>query len=228
MIRESIKFKVYNRLNYDIFRIDDFVIKEELKDKLYLISIRKDQFYFIIKMNVSNNNVWVSYLPGNILNEESEEIKIYEFETLVMRLIREWLDRVKTELVSSIQYRYIDNTIEQFIDEINIKLEDIEDTYFSRSEGEELAIRLEQLEKLLTQREDNDDNIGLLNELEKMKNEIKFLKDTIYNTTKRKWFKSTLLKMRAWSKDPQNKELIMMGMEGVKAISQLDLPSIKS
>lgn len=60
-----------------------------------------------------------------------------------------------------------------------------------------------------------------------MKKEIEFLKNTINNTTKRKWLKNTLLKLRAWSQNPQNQELIKLGMNGVKAISQLDFKDIR-
>lgn len=228
MIRESIKHEVYGELNYDIFRIEDFVVKEEFINQDYLIGIRKEEFYFIIKFIYDSPEVEFSYLPGVIFNEDTEKIQLSKFRSGVSRIIKSWLDRVKVEMLNPVQCRYFEDTIETFIDNINAKLENIDDTYFTKSEGEDLANRLELLEKLLTEREEQNDNIELLQEMARMKSEIKFLKDTIDKTTKRKWFRNTLLKMRAWSKNPQNQELIKMGMDGVKALSQIDFPNIKN
>jgi hypothetical protein len=229
MIRESIKHEIYEKLNYDIFRFEDFVVKEKLNDQEYFIDIRKNEFYFMIKFDFNDSsNVRILYLPGMIFNEDTELIPLSNFNSSVKRSIASWLTRVKIEMLNPMQCRYIDNTIEAFIDDINSKLDNIDDTYFTKSEGEDLAIRLEKLEILLTERESKDENKELLQEITRMKNEISFLKNTIDKMTKRKWLKNTLLKMRAWSKNPQNKELIMMGMEGVKAISQLDFPNIKN
>ena len=229
MIRESIKREIYDRLNYDIFRFEDFVVKEELNNQNYLIVIKKDEFYFQIEFDINEtSNVRLSYVPGVIFYEDADTILLSNFYSNIKRTITSWLARVKIEMLNPIQCRYVDNTIEIFMDEINERLEDIDDTYFTKSEGEDLANRLDQLEKLLTERQDQNENKELLQEIVRMKNEIKFLKDTIDKTTKRKWLRNTLLKRRAWGKNPQNQELIKMGMEGVKALSQIDFPNIKS
>lgn len=228
MIRKSIKNKIYSWLNYDIFRCEDFLIQEKQDDKEFAIDIIKDEYYFKMKIRQSNIETIEIYLkPGEIYEGGYLKADIQEINSRVKDSIIAWLLRVKEEMLSPIQYRYYNNTIESFMDEINNKLQDIDDTYFTKSEGDSLANRLEQIEKLLTERGDRENDIELLQEIEKMKIEIDFLKSTIDKTTKRKWFKNTLMKMRAWSKDPENQELIKLGMEGVKALSQINVPQIK-
>lgn len=229
MIRESVKQEIFNSLNYDIFRFEDFAINEEYSGDIYKMYIKKDEYYFVISIEVSYDeevNIKIMYSPGDVLKEYSVKIGLSRFNSDIVLNIKKWLLIIKKEMLTPLQSRYFDNTIEAFRDEINSKLESIEDTYFTNVEAEKLKDKLEELEKILADRENDELEKELKKEIAKMKDEINFLKNTISNTKKRKWFKNVLLKTMAWSKNPQNKELIKMGIDGVKAISQIDFHNI--
>lgn len=232
MIRDGVKQDILDNLNYDIFRLDDFIIQGELTDTRYNISISKEGFYFKVLFNASNDKIaTIMYSPGEVFLETVEKIEIDNFIALreiMKRNMRNWLNRVKGEMLNPIQVRYFDNAIESFLEEMNVKLDGVEDTYFTKEEGNELARRLEQLEELMTSKADDaKENKKLLNEMSKMKKEIDFLKQTINKMPRKRWLKNTLLKIRAWGKDPENQELLKMGVETVKAISQIDMPNFK-
>lgn len=228
MIRESVKQEIFNSLNYDIFRFEDFAINEERNGDVYKMYIEKDEFYFIISIEETYDeiNIKITYSPSDVLKEYSEKISLIRFNTAIESKIKKWLIEIKKEMLTPLQCRYFDNTIDAFREEINSKLDGIEDTYFTNVEAEKLKDKLEQLEKIIADRENDELEKELKKEIAKMKDEINFLKNTISSTKKRKWLKNALLKMGAWSKNPQNQELIKMGIDGIKTISQIDFKNI--
>jgi len=226
MIRDSVKNEIFGKLNCGIFRFEDFVIKEDTNKNrgIYKIDIRKEEFYFTMTFDSSNTEIFkVECLPGEIFSRSEYKIN---FSSIQFH-IENWLERVKTEMLNPIQQRYMDKTVEAFIDEINIKFDDMDESYFTREEGVALAKRLDELQEIITNRESDETPKELQVEISKMQNEIEFLKATINTLNKKKWFKNALLKFRTWSNDPQNQELIKLGVDSVKAITQLDLPDIK-
>lgn len=225
MIRESIKNEIYENLNYDIFRFEEFVITETYDDEedTFNIKIIKDDYLCSFSFDGSDK-VMVSFRPGKIYDLESDSTSLKNLVSYAYSNMIDWLERVKEEIFSPIYNRYIDESIKNFVDEINNKLEGMEDTYFTKSEAEDLKSRLDKLENIIIERPVNEENVDLVQEINKMKQEIEFLKSTIYNMSKKKWLKNTLLKFMAWSKDPANQEIIRYGIEGVRVVSQLELP----
>lgn len=227
MIRQSIKNEIYKSLDYSIFRRDDFEITEDIEDEEYTLNIKKDEFYFKMHFFDSSDKYTICCSPGQITHKYQIEKKIIYFLSNLRADIREWLERVEVELLEPVNVRYINASIESFIKDLDEKLQEVDDTYFSKEEGTQLAERLDKLEEMIKSREEvEQENKQLSSEINKIKKELEFLKATINNTTKRKWLKAMLLKINAWRKDPNNQEIIKLGMEGVKAIAQ-NVPDIK-
>lgn len=221
MIRESIKNKILEMLNYDIFRRDDFQIEERDRKSVDSFTIKKDEFFFEIQFFVEKENYKIICSPGQIVDRDVIEKDRYYFESNIESEIKGWLKRVKTELLEPIAVRQFNDIIESFSMELDEKLQEVEDVYFTKEEGIQLEERLNMLEEAIRQREEAEQENEKLNlEIDKIKIELEFLKATINSMTKRKWLKNMLLKINAWRKNPENRQLIQLGMDGVKLISK--------
>ena len=223
MLRNSMKHIIYDALNYDIFRFEDFKFDES---KSYiLLSILYDEFYLNICEYNNNNIVEITYSPGTVKDHESEELSLSFFERNIVNIIHNWLDRIKRDLLTPIQERIIIDKLDKFRDEINEKLKDIDDTFFSAEEGRQLKEKLDELEDNFVQA--SQENEEIKDELEKLKSEINFLKETISTMSKKKWFGHAITKLISWGQKKENQMLIKSGFEAVKAITQIDVPDVK-
>lgn len=225
LIRDSVKNKIFDALNFDVFRFEDFTTsitenKSDFIDECILI-ISHDKYYFQITFNYLKCKMHFS--PGNIYIDDSCEVKIDLFMREYENYIHEWLYRVKDDMLNPIEKRFIDDEINKFKEEIDSKIAEIEDGYFTKEEGEELRKRLEQSEKVFLERDTQED---LQSEISKMKKEIEFLKSTVNTLTKKKWIRNAFVKMVNWGQKEENRKLIESGFEAVKAISQIDIPKL--
>lgn len=222
MIRESVKNYVFGLLDYDIFRFEEFTIREGKFNSRESIRIILDEFYFLFYFE--RDTCHVQYNPGLILIEEKEEFEIKMFQKNIGNAVISWLERLKTEKKNPLQERYINQKIQDFKKELESRLEEVEDIFFSKDEGEELKKRIEILEEMILQFKEKE---GVLEaELVKMQKEIQYLKETIKTTTKRKWLKNAVIKIWSWGQNSENKKLIAAGLDTVKAISKIDFPNI--
>lgn len=220
MIRDCIKNIIFNSLNYDIFRYEDFKINEA-NGYNSEISICYNDYYY--KMEFKYNDCNMVFSPGEILMKETSNLELSSFEYHISSEIRKWLDRIKREMLNPIEKRFIDDSIQTFREEMESKLSEMEDGYFTNEEGDELRERLEKLEKIILDKESQEE---IQSEITKMKNEIEFLKATISTLTKKKWFKNAIIKIWTWGQKEENRKLIETGVEVVKSISPIDIPKI--
>lgn len=240
-IRDQFKNEIFASLNFDIFRFEDFEIDINSEDNSgSIIKISYDKCF--IELNLSNNqknnqrrtfdglhvnnqvkNCFIKYLPGKFFAQEEEEMDINEFITYKEQKIHDWLLRVKEEMLNPLDRRFITDNIQKFREEIENKLEGIEDGYFTNEEGIELREKLDQLENIILNRDSQEE---MQSEIAKMKEEIEFLKATVNTLTKKKWLKNALVKMWSWGQKEENRKLIESGFEAVKAISQIDIPKV--
>ena len=222
MIRESVKNYVFELLDYDIFRFEEFTIREGKFNSRESIKISIDDYYFMFYFE--RDTCHIQYNPGVILTEEKEEFEAKIFQRNISRIVINWLERVKSEKMNPLQERYINQKIQDFKKELESRLEKVEDTSFTRDEREDLKSRLEILEDIILQ---NKEQEGVLKEeIIKMQKEIQHLKATIGTSTKRKWLKNAVIKMWSWSLKPENKKLIELTRDTVKSITQIDFPNI--
>ncbi|MCM1245240.1 MAG: hypothetical protein NC293_06290 [Roseburia sp.] len=226
MIRKGIKNTIIGSLNFDIFRIDDFAITIE-DENGYSIKIDYDKYYFYIQFNESDfEDVKILYSPGQIYNQAENKLYAFAFDTDIKIQIHKWLYRVKRELTSPV-IRDISETVVNFADDFAERINNMNDEFFNIKEADELKKRLEKLEEIILKRDADRNDYELMEEIEKMKVEIKFLKDTIDKLSKKNWLKSALSKLGAWSKRPENQEVIRLGIEVVNAVSKNRLPGDK-
>ncbi len=221
MLRDCIKNSIYGALNFDVFRYEDFII--EIIDNNYnnKICIKYDDYY--CNMEFNGEPCEIKYSPGKVLIEESSALSLSKFENNIKTLIQEWLKRIKRDMINPLEKRFVDNSIQKFREEIESKLCEMEDGYFTKDEGNELRERLKQLEKMISERDSQEE---LQAEILRMKGELEFLKATIDTLTKKKWLKNALVKMWVWGQKEENQKLIESGFEAVKTISQMDIPKL--
>lgn len=226
MIRKGIRNIIIGSLNFDIFRIDDFAITVE-DENGYNIKIDYDKYYFYIQFDESDfEDVKISYSPGQIYDQAETKLYAFAFDTDIRIQIHKWLYRVKRELITPV-IRDISETVANFADDFNERINNMNNEFFSFEEGIELKRRLEKLEEVILKRDKDCNDYELVEEIEKMRAEIKFLKNTVDKLSKKKWVKSALLKLGAWSKEPENQELIKLGLDVVSTVSKTGLPEIK-
>lgn len=222
IIRDNVKNKIYHALNFDFFRYEDFSIevadnKDGFVDEC-VFTISYDKYYFEIIFD--SNKCRITFSPGDIYLDGSDEIKIDVFMKRYEDYIHEWLIRVKEDILNPVEKRFIDSEINKFKVEMEHKLEEIDDSYFTKEEGNELKERLEQLENSILEQNSQKE---LQTEIVKMKEEIKFLKETINTLSKKKWLRNALIRIWTWARKEENRNLIESSVETIKAISQMDI-----
>ncbi len=219
MFRDSVKNIIYSALDYDIFRFEDFNITEELD----IITIMYNDFYYEISPEYKGFKINLS--PGCVLRQEIEELSTSNFEDEIQSSIHYWIRRIKRDMLTPVQKRYIENQLEEFHNMINEKLKDMDDSLFSADEGNELKERLDELkENFIFASQEND---KIKKELEQLKSEIEFLKATVNNIPKKKWLRNAMSKFFVWSQKKENQELIRSGVDTIKTITQIDFPDLK-
>lgn len=223
MIRQCVKNIIFESLNYDIFRFEDFTVKESNHYSDDRICISYLDYYYQIDLNEESCNI--VYNPGYVLTVENDEIVISNFEKEIRPSVRYWLDRVKRDLLNPLQERFIVQTLKDFKKELDKKLAEIKDEEsFSKEEKEALKERLDMLEKIIL--DNASENNDLKAEIKKMKQELDFLKVTVDTLSKKKWLKNAITKMYTWSQQAENKKLIEAGADVIKKISQIDFPNM--
>lgn len=219
MIREFVKNDIYHSLNYDIFRWEDFEISEINNDYNSILRILYYDYYY--EMKFSENSCQIRCSPGKVLIEDRVNIIMDGSLKFITIRIQEWLERIKNDMLHPVEKRLIDDSIQQFRDEIDSKIGEMEDEYFTNEEGNELRERLEQLEKMILEKDAQEE---LQEEISKMKEEIEFLKATVSTLTKKKWLKNALIKIWSWGQKEENQKLIESGIKLVENVSQMDIP----
>lgn len=223
MIRQCVKNIILDSLNYDIFRFEDFAIKESTHYSDDRICISYLDYYYQIDLN--EDSCHIVYNPGYVLTVENDDIVIAKFEKEVRASIQYWLDRVKRDLLNPLQERFMVQTLNEFKKQLDEKLAEIKDEEsFSKEEKEALKERLDMLEKIIL--DNASENNDLKAEIKRMKQELEFLKVTVDTLSKKKWLKNAITKFYTWSQQSENKKLIEAGADVIKKISQMDFPNM--
>lgn len=220
LIRDFIKNRIFGALNYDVFRYEDFDIVEN-DDYNGFIQIKYSDYYFRMEFGYEYCEITIS--PGDVFTEETIKLKLIVFEKKILFHLHNWLNVIKIDMLNPLERRFVDNSIQEFREEMDSKLKEMEDEYFTKDEGDNLREKLEHIEEMIL---DMDSKEELQTEISKMKDEIQFLKATIDTLTKKKWLKNALVKMWSWGQKDENRKLIESGVEAVKAISQMDIPKL--
>lgn len=223
MIRKSIKNEILSALDYGVFRMEDFSVSDLQNEKSYIIRIQYDDYFFKIEFSLTEQGEYsMEYCPGKLWDVEKAKSKIIDARS-ISNAIRAWIKRIEEEVISSVQRRYFEKELETFKQKLEDKLDELDDSYFSKTEGDELRKRLNALEDMIQSKNDESEI-----EIRKMKEEIAFLRSTIDTLTKKKWVRNALTKIWTWGQNPENRKLIETGIKTVEAITQVDLPDIMS
>lgn len=222
MIRDSIVADILSALDYDIFRIEDFEVVKVAEKDFEEISIQYNEWYYNIVFDLKNHSCLAEYSPGCLYVKEKDQFLISTFQEKLKESILRWENSVKQELFNPLQQRFIFEQLEQFKEKLDNKLNEVDDSYFSKEEGEELKQRLEELkENFIKANKETEE------ELNKLRAEIDFLKTTVDTLSKKKWLRNAATKIWAWGQKKENQELIKTSAKAIKAISQIDISEIE-
>lgn len=194
-------------LQSDYFSSEDFVINDLMTSRSvfkfhYSIQYRfSNKYYFKFWMEV-DGRITLLQSPGDFLNEETFTITTKE---TLFNYIDDWLQLIKDDIHLSPTHRELQLRNEEFqakLGDIEQRLEDFEDSYFSKKESEDFHNRLNDLEAMFREKisENQDNNNELTKELEKLTQEMDMLKKQLSSLTKANWVKSFASKMFNWGK----------------------------
>ncbi len=152
--------------------------------------------------------------PGPLAFEESFT---FQGEPGIFENINTWLNCIWEELSANPVVKQVENQQQQ-IDEIFAKFETIKDGYFTVDEAVKLTIRLDELEETLKSQihQTNEDKKAYEQEVGRLHMDIDTLKQTINSFNKKGWLKSFTSKVFKWTKDSENRKLLLDGYKVIR------------
>lgn len=142
--------------------------------------------------------------PGKV---SSEEKVTFEGQTRLFKFIEIWLENLWTEITIQPEYRKIEK-IEEELNNIKSKFDNLSDEFFTKEEAELLIERLNTLESNFKEKleiEIQDKEI-LLTTLEELHVELEKLKGQATLLNKKNWFKSFSVKIFSWITKDENRK----------------------
>jgi|GEM_PF-1160501 len=170
-----------------------------------------------------------SVCPGPFSFEETFEFKNTEG---IFERITSWLNCIWEELSANPIVKKIEIQQQQ-IDEIFLNFDSIKDEYFTEQEANDLRSRLDSLEETLKSQieKNNEDKKVFEEDVSKLHNDIDTLKLTVQSFKKKGWLKTFTTKLHKWTKDSDNRKMLMGGYEIIREFLPNDikesLPSVK-
>ncbi|WP_415272764.1 hypothetical protein [Bacillus siamensis] len=158
--------------------------------------------------------------PGKILSLEKIP-GVVSHDILSFR-IGNWLGFIRNEIGNTVVGRHIKDTqekIAEFEELIENKFDEASETYFTKAEGKELNAKLEELEEMYFSSIEKSEKIQHEIEAEKNKlhEEIELLKDQVQYLTKKKWATALMIKLVNWTaRNPEAAKQI--GQSAVKTL----------
>lgn len=238
MLKESFKIKIIKYLDETcIFKSADCDFLEEERKEYssnytdFQIKLKYDDSYFFIisvpdfKSNPFGSNdkeakFWfeIKYSPGEY--SKSEVATVDDVEKILKNILQ-WTQLIKEEFLNTATNKTFMDEIkkqEEKIAMVSEKIMAMEDGFISKEESEVFVSKLEEIEENFIKKMNDQasENKKLKSELDKMKEEIKFLKETVNGSDRKKWLKMLAAKIISWSKNPANKQLVDAGVEIAK------------
>jgi hypothetical protein len=154
--------------------------------------------------------------PGEI--SETENVT-YVGKNELFNGIKEWLIRVRDELLAAPTHRQTVEQKEQ-IEDILTQLPNFDDEYFSQEEIEKFKKNLEELEERLAENIRNavTDQKEQKVRIEKLESEINLLKAKLSSHKKRAWAGNVGTRLIQWAQDPINRKVLKSGEQATKTL----------
>lgn len=187
-----------NKLNFlnNDFKIEVDWNSEEDYAILNVRYIYIDEYYFTGFIMDGGQKFQANIVPGNI-------VRLQQFGILTQHqffnTIREWLSNIRNEITAGPIARQLDeqdNILKDFQQKIH-QMDEKMDSFFSRTEGDELKRKLDELEHNFVQHlEQNEETSS--QEIRKLQDEIETLKQQVDALTKKNWFLSFSTRLYLW------------------------------
>ncbi len=157
---------------------------------------------------------FVTLSPGNVLKTESVTIKN---EDSLLQCARNWSIRVREEL-DALPFLRETEEIRNRIKEMEERISEFPDEYFSREEANEIKRRLDEVESKLkehiTKSTTNEEEAK--EKTTQIEKDVQFLKAMTDGQTKRNWIGSMLVRVAKWMGSPEGQQVLVSGTEVAK------------
>lgn len=209
------------------YRIEEFDIKSTEESYTITLVYNKNYFFRIKKeKSFGNQTIVYSYSPGEFLETETKKAELSQ-ENYSASVLN-WLHRIDEMYLEDAKIRSISKKVELQKQQLEILIEKVDampNSTFSDDESQIIISRLDQLEADLKSNAAamNDETAELKAELHKIQQEVETLKNTINSLSKKGWLKLFAIKLFNWSKKPENREMISVGIDVAKEL----LPEVK-
>ncbi len=236
MLRAAQKNEIIKTINNsDIFDFYDFELKEKdahvmikylhsKKDFYFSFHVPKEETYKTI-LNTAKKGFWfIGWMqPGRISSSENFSLEGFD---RVYEQIELWLKELDVELVDLHIQKKLINTeekIEEILGKINEMTEELEDTFFTREEAENLMEKLDSMEKSIIDNLEKviTDKTELEKEIIHLKKEIEKLKNSTERISKKNWVKKCFYKMGEWTLNPEKRNFILGGIKFLGGVSKI-------
>ncbi len=240
MLRAAQKNEIIKTINNsNIFDFYDFKLEEKNNDVgiIYLHSEKNFHFNFKLpeKETIIQNKIPIiapekksfifnGYMrPGRVSDFESFSVEgVYD----LYNLLKQWLSELDIELTDLHIQRKLTRTeekVEDFFNKISEMTEEIEDTFFTKEEADNLKEKLDTLENSIIENLKNimTDKVNLEKEVNNLKKEIEKLKQSTVRISKKNWAKKCFNKMGEWATNPDKRKLFIYGIKFIGGATKL-------
>lgn len=247
----TIRTVLINEINQMIlatnyFEANEFIINSTRNNDKYVLQIQyqfDSAYKFIAWIPNQKSKDKDSYSPDYQISATVSPGEIGETEhfyyvgrSKLFDGIKEWLIRVRDELIAVPAHRQVVEQKEQ-LEDILTQFPNLDsDNYFSQEEVEELKKRLEEMEAKIAENIRNTvtDQKEQKERLEKLENEIKALKVKLTSHKKRAWAGAIGARLIQWAQDPIHRKVLKSGGQEAKTLllsageTQEDVSSVSS
>lgn len=215
MVRASFLNEIHKAISEtNFFDVNDFNISTKDEQQVTTLVIRYKyhaDFWYAVNISQSGSDMPFTSCPGELHKKENGKVTS---KYALNISIREWLTRVREELLALPVHRQADEQ-RQALEDIFNRLKNVEDVAFTREEAEGLKTELDKLKEQMIEHI----KAGIQNQAEQaakiqtINNDVDALKANVNILNKPNWARTAITRLYKWSKDPDNRGLIKDGVE---------------
>lgn len=211
------------------FKATDFTINEEsggYGTKLVVTYRHHNEYFFSAEIPndkttsktesgrlVSEYRILVRASPGGMTTLENMTVRGRDE---LLTEIRHWINSVYEDLGSMSCRRQFERQQDE-INQLASKLGEVEDSYFSQEEADEIVARLEALEERMkaSMQDSIQDKEQLSEKIAQLEKDMAGLRMQVDILKRPQWRGALIIRVLAWFKEPSNQKVLKSGAEAI-------------